>query len=105
MSDTNSWNYYGNTGGLAVKSKYSSNTGNNIFDGLRDDAVRSGQFDAYSAYTVAVDGGQTSPNYANLEVVYKDSYGAVYESAGETFTFEQIHGDWSAWYTATFPPA
>lgn len=22
MSDTNSWNYYGNTGGLAVKSKY-----------------------------------------------------------------------------------
>lgn len=23
MSDTNSWNYFGNTGGLAVKSKYS----------------------------------------------------------------------------------
>lgn len=22
MSDTNSWNYYGNTGALAVKSKY-----------------------------------------------------------------------------------
>ena len=44
MADTNSWNYYGNTGGLAVKSKYSSNSGNNnIQDQLRDDAVATAQ--------------------------------------------------------------
>jgi len=37
--------------------------------------------------------------------VFKDSYRAVYTSAGESADELEMHGDWSAWWTATFPPA
>jgi hypothetical protein len=106
MADTNSWNYQGNTGGLAVKSKYSSNSGNNnIQDLVRDEAVRVAQMDAYNAHQVALNGGQTSPVYSDLEIAYKDSYRAVYINEGESVDENVLHGDWSAWYTAVFPPA
>tara|TARA_B100000902_G_scaffold30724_3_gene36801 strand:+ start:6920 stop:7246 length:327 start_codon:yes stop_codon:yes gene_type:complete len=106
MADTNSWNYYGNTGGLAVKSKYSSNSGNNnIQDQLRDDAVATAQADTWTEHQQALNAGQTSPVYNDLEIVFKDSYRAVYTSAGESADELEMHGDWSAWWTATFPPA
>lgn len=106
MADTNTWNYYGNTGGLAVKSKYSSNSSNdNIQDQLRDDAVALAQTNAWADHQQALSAGQTSPNYNDLEIVFKDSYRAVYTNAEESADEAVLHGDWSAWYSATFPPA
>lgn len=106
MADTNTWNYYGNTGGLAVKSKYPSNSSNdNIHDQLRDDAVASAQTDAWEAHQQALSAGQPSPVADDLEIVFKDSYRAVYTNAGESADEAVLHGDWSAWYIAVFPPA